>query len=957
MEPLCAFALAAGILQVVDFSSRLLSAGYQLYQDGSTVRNSEFTLVADDLSSLNDKIKAWARPDLSVSGPLAKDNQALENLTVEISKIADELTLILLRVRLKGDATAFKSFRQAVLTMWNKSKIEETVQRLESIRGEVQFRILVSMMEKVNKETVLADPALQSLGDATRVIVESILQNKSDVAAIVAAQTFESIQREDAREAAAIRRHDEVIAKIDHLPCVAGSNISSGYAVGVYWISGKAGSGKSTLMKFIVQDARFMEALSSWAGDVPLIVTSFYFWNPGDAIQKSQEGLLRTIILEALRANPALGSILFPDRYEPGASWIAFPTFHQLRRAFTRLTNQSEIPLKIAFIVDGLDEFEPTDASYTELSDIFLTATRSPNIKAVLSSRPLSAFEASFADTPKLRLHELTKTDIETFVQDKLGCHPRLDELSQDDPVGAKALVSEIVEAASGVFLWVKLVVDSLVEGFQNFDGLEDLSTRLRVIPRDLEDLFQRMLQHIPSEYKAQSSRMFQIIRCHETSQRRRGRQPLTAMGLLFAELCMEKILQAPIAPLTELEERRKHKEIEGRLRSRCAGLFEVRHVVGGQPIKPTVHYLHRSVADWLQKQQVWDKILEGTRDTSFNPFVCCLQSVVMRLKVSQLSLNPDALVLQWGLVEICMTLTKSIEESAGEAQDRILDEMDRIMTVFYEILVNHRVGGNFSPCSNWCESSLEDNRLVHWHDTFLAFTLWHGLFQYVQAKIEDRGGTLPKKRGMPLLGYACLPGGILRGQQDAAHVDMARYLLNHGADPNEQFNGFSPWQNVVLKPIKDHACWISTLELLVQHGADPHAYVEELLNDNRPGVSHVDDTWRVVYHHRRKSVFTILKEYADSREYEDVREELLGLAKTLEEKGAKAEEYWVEPPDAPPVAAPKGKETIFPLGLRTNLIEKILTPTKEQEGSREKKDKPTRRARRYLERFFKPSS
>ncbi|KAF2727131.1 hypothetical protein EJ04DRAFT_517457 [Polyplosphaeria fusca] len=75
MDPLTSFGLAAGILQVVDFSTRLLSTASQLYTDGSTVRNSVFTLVADDLSSLNDKIKSRARSDLSISGPLARDNQ------------------------------------------------------------------------------------------------------------------------------------------------------------------------------------------------------------------------------------------------------------------------------------------------------------------------------------------------------------------------------------------------------------------------------------------------------------------------------------------------------------------------------------------------------------------------------------------------------------------------------------------------------------------------------------------------------------------------------------------------------------------------------------------------------------------------------------------------------------------------------------------------------------------
>jgi hypothetical protein len=112
-------------------------------------------------------------------------------------------------------------------------------------------------------------------------------------------------------------------------------------------------------MKFLMGDHRLRHALTMWAGDTPLMVTSFYFWNPGDAIQKSQEGLFRTIIIQALEKCLELGPILFPERYRPGATWMEFPTFHQLRRAFEKLTTQSDIPLKIALVIDGLDEFEP----------------------------------------------------------------------------------------------------------------------------------------------------------------------------------------------------------------------------------------------------------------------------------------------------------------------------------------------------------------------------------------------------------------------------------------------------------------------------------------------------------------------------------------------------------------------------------------------------------------------
>src|SRR6266536_4115208 len=57
---------------------------------------------------------------------------------------------------------------------------------------------------------------------------------------------------------------------------------------GCYWINGKAGSGKSTLMKYIHHDPRIKQALSVWAGGHELVTASFFFWNLGSALQKSQ---------------------------------------------------------------------------------------------------------------------------------------------------------------------------------------------------------------------------------------------------------------------------------------------------------------------------------------------------------------------------------------------------------------------------------------------------------------------------------------------------------------------------------------------------------------------------------------------------------------------------------------------------------------------------------------------
>jgi len=49
------------------------------------------------------------------------------------------------------------------------------------------------------------------------------------------------------------------------------------YSDSIFWILGKAGLGKLTLIKFIAGDKRTYHSLQIWAGEKRLIMASFYF--------------------------------------------------------------------------------------------------------------------------------------------------------------------------------------------------------------------------------------------------------------------------------------------------------------------------------------------------------------------------------------------------------------------------------------------------------------------------------------------------------------------------------------------------------------------------------------------------------------------------------------------------------------------------------------------------------
>lgn len=84
----------------------------------------------------------------------------------------------------------------------------------------------------------------------------------------------------------------------------------------------------------------------------------------------------------------------------------------------------------------------------------------------------------------------MTFDDNYTCVQIKFSSDERFKDLEIEEPgVGAR-LASEVVDRASGVFLWVKLAVHSLLEGLGNYDRSIDLERRLSQLPEDLDDLY-----------------------------------------------------------------------------------------------------------------------------------------------------------------------------------------------------------------------------------------------------------------------------------------------------------------------------------------------------------------------------------------------------------------------------------------------------------------------------------
>lgn len=140
------------------------------------------------------------------------------------------------------------------------------------------------------------------------------------------------------------------------------------------------------------------------------------------------------------------------------------------------------------------------------------------------------------------------------------------------------------------------------------------------------------------------------------------------------------------------------------------------------------------------------------------------------------------------------MQLARQSERSTGKAQENLLDELDKAMSIHFETHIDPQEANFDNPIHSWCDAIPEDfSRAALWHDTFLAVAIRHGLTLYVSAKFKKFGSDLIKKEGRPLLDYACRPEPQYPEWDSAINPVIVEILLRNGADPNEKFNGFSP--------------------------------------------------------------------------------------------------------------------------------------------------------------------
>jgi len=374
----------------------------------------------------------------------------------------------------------------------------------------------------------------------------------------------------------------------------------------VFWISGKPGSGKSTLVKFLADDPRTRTGLTSGPEPRDVVILSHFIWSAGQPIESSAKGMLCSLIRQFLEENDEMSDkVLGEFPKTKGKDTCSDWSEKELRSVLVFLLGNST-KLFCVFI-DGLDEISASDGQ-SKLLELIGEIRSAPRIKMCVSSRPEPILQKHLGRFPMFRMQDLVHADIFKFTSGIL--RKRLIDSSID--LGAtqyRELICRICWIAEGVFLWVALAVRSLVVGLEKGDGMEELEQRLGLMPLELRDLYRAMWDRLGTEkqiYQQDAATYFNLLLLHQsegTTDEWGNEIRCTPLQLLLAtdSNLADRALMVTSQHLPPEDELRvRSNEMAHRLNTRCLGFLDIStweessHSMG-------IKFIHRSAKEFLE--------------------------------------------------------------------------------------------------------------------------------------------------------------------------------------------------------------------------------------------------------------------------------------------------------------------------------------------------------------------
>ncbi|KAI8244656.1 hypothetical protein K4K55_004601 [Colletotrichum sp. SAR 10_96] len=200
MDPVSAFGLAVNVLAVVDFSKTFLETLGQIKDSGSSAATQDIVSISRSLQASNAKI--------TLHSLVEGDDKVFKDLVEECQSLSEELIRLADELSVTSSSALVTRVKVTARTMWSRSKIEARKTRLEAIRPQLLFDIVVPIAGRVN---TIPDKA--AIDNQTRTLLNEIR------AGVNASNALEKRLRAFHEEYAAVqdKRHVEILSVLHEI--------------------------------------------------------------------------------------------------------------------------------------------------------------------------------------------------------------------------------------------------------------------------------------------------------------------------------------------------------------------------------------------------------------------------------------------------------------------------------------------------------------------------------------------------------------------------------------------------------------------------------------------------------------------------------------------------------------------------------------------------------------------
>jgi hypothetical protein len=267
----------------------------------------------------------------------------------------------------------------------------------------------------------------------------------------------------------------------------------------LFWISGKPGSGKSTLVKYLAESKRTRDYLGNLGSD--WVVVYFYFdFRAGRETPNALEGLLRSFLYQLCESFPeSIGlavHILDPNRK------AAFPMIQDLRDTISKVL--AAIKPNVCAFIDGLDEYLGDMVALIQSLDALRNNT---GMKICLASRPGEVLSKLLKQFPAIIMEDHNSATIRAYLEmAKVTGELYLRTAFQS------SLIQKICIDANGVVLWARLAMEDVIQGCMHGESIEGLYRRLDGLPLELEAMYERCLNNVNHNHKPEVALILFLI-------------------------------------------------------------------------------------------------------------------------------------------------------------------------------------------------------------------------------------------------------------------------------------------------------------------------------------------------------------------------------------------------------------------------------------------------------------